>query len=188
VAQLEGEGPGAFWSELTCLNGFFQDLYSPSLAEAVLARPTGGAFGVWASSGFTEPVDQLPMGRAFLTNLLERGMSVGEAARRAKALSPSPDVRRSWILFGDPTWQLLRTPSAAVPGSGSADPRPLPGAGALPPEAAPTTGGAAAPVGPAAGCSCSLGTRPGGGLPLLVATVLLTRRLRHSRRATSSTK
>jgi hypothetical protein len=198
AAQLEGEGPGAFWSELTCLNGFFQDIFSPSLAEAVLLRPTGGAFGVWASSGLTEPADQLPMGKAFLTNLMERGMTAGEAARRAKALSPSPDVRRSWILFGDPTWQLLRIPAAAVPpDAGAPAPRPLPGpdAGVEPdgvaPDAAPALDGAGQPVAPAPGCSCTWGgARRGGGLPFLIAAgiVMAGRRARHSRRATSSTK
>jgi hypothetical protein len=191
AAQLEGDGPGAFWSELTCLNGFFQDLYSPSLAEAVLSRPGGGAFGIWASSGFTEPAVQLPMGQAFLANLLEQGLTAGDAARQAKALSPSPDVRRSWILFGDPTWQLLRSPAAVPPDAGAPTPLPLPGPDAgVTADAAPAPADAGEPVAPATGCSCTLGgARRGGWLTILIAAGLLAgRRARHSRRATSSVK
>jgi hypothetical protein len=184
VAQLEGAGAGAFWSELTCLNGFFQDVYNPSLAEALLMRPTGGAFGVWASSGLTELEDQLPMGRAFLTNLME-GMTVGEAARRAKARSPGRDVRRTWILFGDPTWQLLGAPaSASPPGRAAPSPQPLPA-----PEAAPIGGAEGQAIAPVAGCSCRAGGAAPPSLPApLAAAWLLRRRSRHSRRATSSTK
>jgi hypothetical protein len=31
---------------------------------------------------------------------------VGEAVARAKAAASDPDVRRSWMLFGDPSMQL----------------------------------------------------------------------------------
>jgi hypothetical protein len=190
VTGLEGSGPGAFWSELTCLNGFFQDVYNPSLAEALLLRPTGGAFGIWASSGLTDLEDQLPMGRAFLDNLMVRGMMVGEAARLAKAHSSSPDVRKTWILFGDPTWRLLM-PAATSPDAGSAPPGPGPDAGAAPssPDAGPLAGDAGPAISPATGCSCRAGGAGDGGLLIFSFAVWLAWRWqRHSRRATSSTK
>jgi Peptidase family C25 len=39
---------------MTCLNGFFHDVNSESLAEALLKADAGGAVAVWASSGLTE--------------------------------------------------------------------------------------------------------------------------------------
>ena len=37
---------------MNCLNGYFQDVFTFSLAEALLMNPHGGAIAVWASSGF----------------------------------------------------------------------------------------------------------------------------------------
>ena len=38
---------------MTCLNGYFQDVYADSLAKALLKVSGGGAVAVWASSGLT---------------------------------------------------------------------------------------------------------------------------------------
>jgi Peptidase family C25 len=117
-AELGVGGPGAFWMDLTCLNGFFQDVYQPSLVEELLLRPGAGAFGAWASSALTGADGQKVLGRAFVDQLLNRGAMLGEAAMRAKRLALDPDIRRSWILFGDPTWR----PAAFVaPPAGDAD-------------------------------------------------------------------
>jgi hypothetical protein len=34
------------------------------------------------------------------------GLTIGEAAMQAKAAADDPDVRKTWILFGDPTTKL----------------------------------------------------------------------------------
>jgi hypothetical protein len=34
------------------------------------------------------------------------GLTIGEAAARAKASTDDQDVRKTWILFGDPTTKL----------------------------------------------------------------------------------
>jgi len=96
-----------FVVSMTCLNGFFQDVYSDSLAEALLKAKQGGAVAVWASSGLTEPDKQAVMNKE-LVRLLFNGetLTLGEAAKRAKAAVSDPDVRRTWILFGDPTMRL----------------------------------------------------------------------------------
>jgi len=88
---------------MDCLNGHFIDLYSESLAEALVKTPTGGAVGVWASSGLTEPGAQALMNRALYRYLLQPGMTVGKAILRAKAMSNDADVRRTWEYLGDPT-------------------------------------------------------------------------------------
>jgi hypothetical protein len=92
---------------MTCLNGFFQDVYSDSLAEALLKAKQGGAVAVWTSSGLTEPDKQAVMNKE-LVRLLFNGekLTLGEATKRAKAVISDPDVRRTWILFGDPTTML----------------------------------------------------------------------------------
>src|SRR5262249_23529983 len=51
---------------MDCLNGFFHDVFSTSLAETLLLSPDGGAVAVWASSGFTDASPQAAMDRALI--------------------------------------------------------------------------------------------------------------------------
>jgi hypothetical protein len=90
---------------MTCLNGFFSDPQQQSLAGALLGGP-GGAIAVWASSGLSEARVQVPMDEALLRLLFSGTTTLGEATQTAKAATPSMDVRRSWILFGDPSTKL----------------------------------------------------------------------------------
>jgi uncharacterized repeat protein (TIGR01451 family) len=90
---------------MTCLNGYFQDVTTPSLAEALLSNANGGAVAVWASSALTEPRPQMAMAREFLRQLFA-GATLGDAALAAKRATNDPDVRRSWMLFGDPSMKL----------------------------------------------------------------------------------
>jgi hypothetical protein len=46
------------------------------------------------------------MNEEFLRQLFGEGLPIGEAARRAKGAVQDRDVRRSWILLGDPTTRL----------------------------------------------------------------------------------
>ncbi len=92
---------------MTTMNGFFHDLYTESLAEALLKASSGGAIAVWASSGLTEPEGQVEMNKEFVRLLFNgEGLTIGEAAARAKAATDDQDVRRTWIFFGDPTTKL----------------------------------------------------------------------------------
>ncbi len=90
---------------MTCLNGYFHDVYTTSLAEALIENPNGGAAAVWASSTLTEPVAQLQMAEELFRRLFS-GATLGDAARSSKAATTDNDVRRSWILFGDPSMKL----------------------------------------------------------------------------------
>jgi len=58
----------------------------------------------WA---LTEPARQAGL-KERLFRLFFRGspMTLGEAVKQAKAAVSDPDVRRSWILFGDPSMRL----------------------------------------------------------------------------------
>jgi hypothetical protein len=100
----------SFFINMTCLNGFFQAPYAESLAEVLLKSDQGGAIAVWASSGLTYPQGQFVMNQE-LMRLLFNGeeLTIGEATRRAKEAVSDQDVRRTWILFGDPVTSLATT-------------------------------------------------------------------------------
>ena len=97
---------------MTCLNGFFQDPFSDGLAESLMKVEGGGAVAVWASSGMTLPMEQWRMNEQLYRLLFGRAgvgaspMTLGEAVVRAKASIGDQDIRRTWILFGDPTMQV----------------------------------------------------------------------------------
>jgi hypothetical protein len=93
---------------MTCMNGYF--LYptalNESLAESWIKSP-GGAIAAWASAGMTPPDGQAEMDLAVTNQLFgSTGTTIGEATVRAKAAVLDYDVRRTWILFGDPTTRL----------------------------------------------------------------------------------
>jgi hypothetical protein len=98
-----------FFVNMTCLNGFFQDPYAEPLGEALLKAPQGGAVAVWTSSGLTEPDKQTVMNKE-LIRLLFNGelLTLGEATVRAKTSVSDQDIRKTWILFGDPSQRLAR--------------------------------------------------------------------------------
>jgi uncharacterized repeat protein (TIGR01451 family) len=92
---------------LDCLNGLFHDVFSVSLAEALLKAPNGGAVAVWASSALTQPDQQAQMGRELFRQLFgPENLTLGQAVARAKVVATDQDVRKSWIFFGDPTMKL----------------------------------------------------------------------------------
>jgi hypothetical protein len=92
---------------LTCLNGAFQNPQQDSLAEALLRAPNGGAVAVWASSGMTLPHEQMPLAREAFRNLYQNhNLLLGDALRQAKANAAFAEIRKTWILFGDPTTRL----------------------------------------------------------------------------------
>jgi uncharacterized repeat protein (TIGR01451 family) len=104
---------------MDCLNGFFQDVYGDSLAESVLKSPNGGGVAVWASSGFTEQAPQASMNQALLAQLAAHpDEPLGQLILQAKSGTTDNDVRRTWILFGDPAMKVhfLTSPNTANSG------------------------------------------------------------------------
>ena len=70
---------------------------------------------MWASSGLTEPGPQFQMNQAFAHALFSQpGMAVGDAVLRAKSGIEDPDVRRTFILFGDPMMRLKSSKGPTV--------------------------------------------------------------------------
>ena len=117
-------GPLSIYVSMNCLNGFFHDVYTESLAETLTKAPGGGAVAVWASSTLTSFDQQGILDRAFVERLTRT--SLGEAAIAAKRAITDLDAQRTWILFGDPTL------------FGSPTPRPAPGDGGLGPDGSAT--------------------------------------------------
>lgn len=122
AASLQNRNSLPVFFLMDCLNGLFQDVYTQSLAESLLLSPNGGAVAVWASSGFTEAPPQAGMDR-LLINILaaDTATPLGAAILDAKSQTTDRDVRRTWILFGDPAMRLhistatpARTGSSAV--------------------------------------------------------------------------
>ena len=91
---------------MNCLNGYFQDPTQDSLAEALLRSPQGGAIAVWASSAMTFADGQAALNEEFYRQLFGAGARLGDAVMRGKAVTFDGEVRKTWILFGDPTMRL----------------------------------------------------------------------------------
>jgi photosystem II stability/assembly factor-like uncharacterized protein len=94
---------------MTCLNGYFHDAALDSLAEALMKTERGGAIAVWTSSGMTAPDGQAMINRQMYRLIFDtnsRPMRLGEVTQRSKQATSDRDIRRSWILFGDPTMKL----------------------------------------------------------------------------------
>lgn len=92
---------------MTCLNGFIADPSRDCLAEALIKAKGGGAIAVWTSTGFTDPACQIVLDQELIRQLFDgKAATLGEAVRAAKAGVGSPELRRTWILIGDPATRL----------------------------------------------------------------------------------
>ena len=70
-----------------------------------MKNPNGGSIGGFSSSALTSP-DQQTLVDIELNKQLFNGLAVGDAVLKAKLKTNDMDVRRTWILFGDPTLKL----------------------------------------------------------------------------------
>ena len=80
IASLSNGSKLPFFVSLTCLNGFFHDIYTESLAESLIRSEQGGAMAVWASSGLNSSLGQLQMASELYRLLFDEGLALGEAA------------------------------------------------------------------------------------------------------------
>jgi hypothetical protein len=109
--QMVGSSPSLFLL-ITCLNGYFHDPALESLAESLIKSQGSGAVAVWASSGMCDADGQSVMNAALFRLIFDRhdtgggSLTMGEAISRAKTTTSDMDVRRSYILFGDPSMRL----------------------------------------------------------------------------------
>jgi hypothetical protein len=95
---------------MTCLNGYFTDPVLDSLAESLVKAEDGGAIAVWASTSLTSPGEQTTLNREFFRIIFNStthdSVPIGEAIIKAKSAIQDADIKRSWMLIGDPTLRL----------------------------------------------------------------------------------
>jgi hypothetical protein len=109
--DLQNTERPSFYVTMTCLNGLYADMSSESLAESLL-KAKGGAVAVWASSALTDPGAQAQMSQRLFSQMFNgngrttTNLGVGDLVKAAKLGIPDADIRRSWILFGDPSMLL----------------------------------------------------------------------------------
>jgi len=107
VGLLTNGSQTPFLISMTCLNGYFQDVYTVSLAKSIVLAPSGGAVAAWASSGLTDSAGQSTLNQAMVSALYGgQSLTIGEAAAAAKKAVSNLDIRRTWILLGDPATKL----------------------------------------------------------------------------------
>ncbi len=95
-----------------CLNGFFHDVYTQSLSEALLLNGQGGAVAIVSSSALTDAQPQARLDRSLVQAIFQNGgTTLGNALVQAKASIKAKDVRRTYLLFGDPLLRL-KAPAA----------------------------------------------------------------------------
>jgi uncharacterized repeat protein (TIGR01451 family) len=92
---------------MDCLNGFFQDISAQPLGVSLLLASNGGAVAVLASSGLNQPPPQNTLDALVVQNAVSaKGTTLGDAIVTAKSHISDLDVRRTFVLFGDPAMQV----------------------------------------------------------------------------------
>lgn len=118
VSLLSNTGRLSIFLLMTCLNGYFHDPGLDSLAESLLKAENRGAVAVWASSGMTDPGSQAAVNQEMIKVMFGGPTTLGEAVAKAKASPGNQDIRRTWILFGDPALPIgsskSQTPKADI--------------------------------------------------------------------------
>ena len=92
---------------MDCLNGYFVAPNLDCIGESLLKAPNGGSVASFVSSGLTIPDGQHAMGQRLFQLLYgSQPITLGDATRQAKLATTDLDVRRTWILLGDPTLKI----------------------------------------------------------------------------------
>jgi len=109
VASLTNGSQLPVFLIMDCLNGFFQDVYAQPLGVTLMLASNGGAVGVLASSGLNQPSPQTKLDALVLQNAMTgQETTLGDAIVKAKSHIGDPDVRRTFVLLGDPAMQVKR--------------------------------------------------------------------------------
>lgn len=101
---------------MDCLNGYFQDVYAQPLGVTLVLAPSGGAVAVLASSGLNQAPPQTNLDALVVQNAFNgKGTTLGDAVVSAKSQITDPDVRRTFILFGDPAMHIKQPSTSSAP-------------------------------------------------------------------------
>jgi len=110
AVSLAGTGRGTVVFAWTCNSQWYLNDTGPSVNEALLLAPNGGALASVGPTGETDPALQAQFAGLLYEKLLS-GLTLGEALRQAKgeALRANPQmwpVVEGWSLLGDPSLRL----------------------------------------------------------------------------------
>jgi hypothetical protein len=105
VAALDMDTPTVLfvWA---CEAGWYQNLFGPTINEALLLAPGKGAMAAFGPTGATDPTVQRALYERVYGPWLAGGATLGEAIRKSKiealAGGAPPAVVEGWSLLGDP--------------------------------------------------------------------------------------
>jgi uncharacterized repeat protein (TIGR01451 family) len=110
VASLANGERLTLFVALTCSSADYAAPGTPSLGEAMLVSPAGGAHTVWGPSGLSYNALAVTMGEAFLRSLYaDEGARIGDAAIAGLSAAVGPDapaMRRMYNVLGEPVSRL----------------------------------------------------------------------------------
>jgi len=107
VSSLTNQSQLPVFLIMDCLNGFFEDIYSQPLGVALVLAPNGGGVAVLASSGLNQPAPQTALDQLVVRNIFAgTNSTLGESILKAKSKTNDVNVRRTFVLFGDPAMQI----------------------------------------------------------------------------------
>jgi hypothetical protein len=106
--------------EMTCFTGSFQIPAYPTLDEALLRHPGGGAVAVWGSTGLGIATGHHWLAEGFMNTIYQDGISdIGSATLAGKlnllAVGSNLDLIDTFTLLGDPATNLERSHQIYVP-------------------------------------------------------------------------
>jgi len=107
VASLTNGSQLPVFLIMDCLNGFFQDVYDTPLGVTLMLAPNGGGIAVLASSGLNQAPPQTTLDTLVVQGAFSSAQrTLGDAIVQAKAQISDPDVRKTYVLFGDPAMRI----------------------------------------------------------------------------------
>ena len=107
AAGLRNANSLSLYVMMTCINAYFTYPGRLSLAEALLTRTDGGAVATIGSSSLTNAAVQPLHNQAFYKALFGNpGITVGQALDQSRSATSDLDLRKSQMLFGDPTMHI----------------------------------------------------------------------------------
>jgi hypothetical protein len=106
VATLAGSSGQTVLFTWACEAQWYQSIFGPSVGEALLLLPGGGALASFGPAGATDPRLQSSLYARVYGPWLNKGVPLGEAIRRAKIAAlvnpANRPVVEGWNLLGDP--------------------------------------------------------------------------------------
>jgi hypothetical protein len=112
AALFENTNQGTLLLTWACISSDYRYFYGPSVSEAMVLVPMGGAVASFGPTGLSLPTLQRELYVRLYPKLLA-GLSLGEAVRQTKGemLLANPGERaflHGWVLLGDPDVYLPR--------------------------------------------------------------------------------